>query len=256
MAAEITVYHIGGETDEIGPIECVKKAGFPLKLVTFEATEGQCIDDSDKPEVEFYINKHPMSSGLYRPNTRYVNEVFADASITWGTNTALERIIKVSTTSIDAVREKRGDQPDVLSIDAQGAELRILRGATKTIRNVLCVVNEVEFAQIYEGQPLFDDQMAFLRPYGFRLMDLFSMQEWHHGRKFGKGFITVAEAVWLRHDYENLSADQIETLAMIAAGFGRLSYTLLLLERLGGKTQNKWLNDLWEFRNHEELRRL
>lgn len=253
MATEIIVYHVGGETDEIGPIDCVRKAGFPIKFVTFEATEGECIDEREG-EAEFYINKHPMSSGLYRPNPRHTDEVFADASITWGTNTALERTITVGTTTIDKVREKRADQPDVLSVDAQGAELRILRGAAETLRNTLCVVTEVEFAPIYLGQPLIDEQMAFLRPYNFRLMELFSMQEWHHGPKFGKGFITVAEAVWLRHDYEALDDAQTETLAKIAAGFGRLSYALMLIGRLKGNVTDAWLRELWRFRDYPGLR--
>ena len=249
MASEIVVCHVGGGSDEFGPMEKVQKAGFAMKLLTFEAMEGVCVDDRIG-EADFYVNKYPMSSGLLPTNPRYAGETFDKSGITWGANTALDKTVRVKTTTIDAM----GIKPDVLSIDTQGAELRILRGAAETLRNVLCVVAEVEFAPIYEGQPLFDEQMAFLRPYGFRLMELFSTQQWHQGPKFGLGFLTVAEAAWLRFDYENLSAEQVETLAKIAAGFGRLSYTLVLLEHLKGQVENQWLRDLWHYRHDPELR--
>lgn len=253
MATEIVVYHVGGETDEIGPIECVKRVGFNMKLVTFEATEGTCIADKEE-DAAFYVNKQAMSSGLYRPNPRFVNEVFADGIWTWGQNTELSHEIPVRNTTIDALMAKGGVQPDVLSIDAQGAELRILRGAEQTLKNTLCCVTEVEFEPIYLGQNLFDEQMGHLRARGFRLMEIFSIQQWHHGPKWGLGFMTVGEAVWLRHDYENLTAAQTETLAQIAAGFGRLSYAMFLVGRLGGKVEDKTLRDLWQFRDHPVLR--
>lgn len=253
MATEVIVYHVGGESDEIGPIECLRRVGFDMKLITFEATEGTCIADKEE-DATFYINKHPMSSGLYKPNPRFVHEMFADGCWTWGQNTELDREIAVRNTTIDRLLESSGVQPDVLSIDAQGAELRILKGAEKTLRNVLCAVTEVEFEPIYEGQNLFDEQMTLLRSHGFRLMEIFSMQQWHHGLKFGLGFLTVGEAVWLRHDYENLTREQTETLAKIAAGFGRLSYAMFLIERLGGDVENTMLRDLWAHRNNPVLR--
>ena len=253
MASAIVVYHVGGGSDEFGPIERVKDAGFALHPVTFEALDGLCIDDKIG-EADFYLNKHPLSSGLLRANPRYTREVHHEApSITWGENCELDRIVRVKTTTIDELA-KNLPQADVLSMDTQGAELRILRGAAETLRSTLCVVNEVEFAPIYEDQPLFDEQMAFLRPYGFRLMELFSIQAWHPGPKFGLGFLTVAEAVWLRFDYENLTREQVETLAKISAGFGRMSFALVLLEHINGEVENEMLRSLWKFKDAPELR--
>lgn len=253
MASAIVVYHVGGISDECGPIDRVKEAGFELRLITFEALDGMCIDEKIG-EADFYINKHPLSSGLLRANPRYAREVHhAAPDITWGENCELDRIVRVRTTTIDTLA-KDLPQADVLSMDTQGAELRILKGASESLRSTLCVITEVEFAPIYEGQPLFDEQMAFLRPYGFRLMDLFSTQPWHPGPKFGLGFLTVAEAVWLRFDYESLTREQVETLAKIAAGFGRMSYTLVLLEHINGEVENDMLRSLWKFKDAPELR--
>jgi FkbM family methyltransferase len=249
----IIVYHVGGGSDEFGPMEKVRDAGFALKPITFEAMDGQCIDDR-VGEATFYVNKYPLSSGLLPTNPKYAREVHAEVpDVTWGQNTELDHTVQVRTITIDILANDL-EKPDVISIDTQGAELRVLRGASETLKDVLCVVSEVEFAPIYEGQPLFDEQMAFLRPYGFRLMELFSVQAWHQGPKFGLGFLTVAEAVWLRFDYENLSRERVETLAKIAAGFGRMSYAMALLEHINGEVENEWLQALWKFRDDPELR--
>ena len=250
METEIVVFHVGGGSDECGPIEKVRDAGFPLRFVAFEAMDGQCIA-AGEGEADFYVNKHPLSSGLFAPNPRYARETYDKSGITWGENTECDKVIRLRTTSIDAIAQ---EQPDVISIDTQGAELSILRGASETLRNTLCVVSEVEFAPIYLGQPLFDEQMAFLTPRGFRLMELFSVQAWSQGPKFGLGFLAVAEAVFLRFDYENLTRAQCETLAMIAAGFGRMSYVMILLEHINGEVENTMLRDLWAFRDSAELR--
>ena len=247
---EIVVYHVGGGSDECGPIEKVRDAGFPLRFVTFEALDGECIA-AGEGEADFYVNTHPLSSGLFAPNPRYARETYDKSGITWGENTECDKVIRLRTTSIDTIAQ---EQPDVISIDTQGAELSILRGAKETLRNTLCVVSEVEFAPIYLGQPLFDEQMAYLTPRGFRLMELFSAQTWYQGPKFGLVFLTVAEAVFLRFDYENLTRTQVEKLAMIASGFGRMSYVLVLLEHIRGEVTNPMLAALWEHRNNAELR--
>ena len=252
MATEIVVYHVGGGSDEIGPIERVREAGFPLNLITFEALDGQCIDDR-VGEAEFYINKHPLSSGLLKPNPRYARETYDHTQIAWGANTELDRVVPVRTTTLNILARDL-PQADVISIDTQGAELRILRGANDVLHGALCVVAEVEFVPIYLGQPLYGDQAEYLAPFGFRLMDLCSVQHWYQGPKFGLGFMTVAEAVWLRFDYESLARDRVEKLAMIAAGFGRMSYVMVLLEHINGEVENPMLQALWTHRNNPELR--
>ena len=47
-------------------------------------------------------------------------------------------------------------------MDIQGAELDVLKGAAKSIENVLTIVSEVEFIPIYNEQPLFGDVCTFL----------------------------------------------------------------------------------------------
>ncbi|OQW67634.1 MAG: hypothetical protein BVN29_01825 [Nitrospira sp. ST-bin5] len=83
---------------------------------------------------------------------------------------------------------------DFMKIDTQGSELEILQGAKETLRNqVVAVEVEVEFARLYDSQPLFRDVDSFLSGCGFTLFK-------------------IRRAEWVRRNYERrpyLSAGQL-----------------------------------------------
>ena len=54
---------------------------------------------------------------------------------------------------------------DFIKIDVQGAELDIFKGASNALKNVLNIVCEVEFIDVYENQPLFGDICNYLSQY-------------------------------------------------------------------------------------------
>lgn len=56
---------------------------------------------------------------------------------------------------------------DFLKIDIQGGELAVFQNARASLSGCLCVMTEVAFIPIYEGQPLIDAQMVELRGQGF-----------------------------------------------------------------------------------------
>jgi FkbM family methyltransferase len=58
---------------------------------------------------------------------------------------------------------------DLLMLDCQGAELSVLKGAGKRIRDIRWVFCEVSIDPIYEGAPLFGELHLFLRSSGFEL---------------------------------------------------------------------------------------
>ncbi len=61
---------------------------------------------------------------------------------------------------------------DFLKLDIQGAELAALKGASATLARTAVIQVEVEFAPIYQGQPLFAEVELLLRQAGFTLIDL------------------------------------------------------------------------------------
>lgn len=110
----------------------------------------------------FYEAVHPMCSSLYRPNEELMR-------LYQNTEAAmLKSVGSVDTVSLDyCAREKGINDLDFIKIDIQGAELDVLRGAGRTLRDVVAIVTEVEFIPLYVDQPLFGDVCEFLAELGF-----------------------------------------------------------------------------------------
>ena len=69
------------------------------------------------------------------------------------------------------VQEQQLSRIDFLKLDTQGSELDILRGGGDFLREISIIKCEVEFVQLYEGQPLFDEVVGTLASYGFRFFN-------------------------------------------------------------------------------------
>jgi len=74
---------------------------------------------------------------------------------------------EVSTRRLDDVPEAEG--LDLLKIDIQGAELMVFQNAVERLKSALVIQTEVEFLEMYKGQPLFAEVELFLRGQGFVL---------------------------------------------------------------------------------------
>jgi hypothetical protein len=74
----------------------------------------------------------------------------------------------VQTITFDQWADKNGVRAiDLLWLDTQGHELAILQAAPKMIHNIKVVLAEVSFIESYEGQPLYEDVVAWMGEYGF-----------------------------------------------------------------------------------------
>ena len=226
----IVIYHVGGgDVDEgIGPMDNLFKLKGDIRLVIFDmmgpsaprvthiSKDGipitlvnACVF-SGRQTRDFYLNKLPESSSLFPPAEQALKEhILYNGVDTWEQNTRLDRVMQVKTDSLDELAvELNLPRADVLSIDAQGAELEIMKGASRILRkDVLALQNEVEFFEIYAGQGLFHQQHEHLSRNGFRLFDIFNMQKWFPSGAIGKGFLTVGECVYFRF-YDVLQFEQ------------------------------------------------
>ena len=104
--------------------------------------------------------------------------------------------IDVSTLDIWA-KERGVTYVDYIKIDTQGAELSILKGGIKTLKNVKFLEVEVEFNPIYEGQPMFSDVDSFLRTYGFVLWKLSNLV--HYAKADESEIIMRSDAIHYDH---------------------------------------------------------
>lgn len=64
--------------------------------------------------------------------------------------------------------------PQLVKADVQGYELEVLRGASETLASADAVLLEVSFKELYEGQPLAHEVIAFLGDRGFAIADVCS----------------------------------------------------------------------------------
>ena len=144
------------------------------KIYAFEVDKEECIKLNEttkdglkfypyalgdkKEKRKFYETNHPMCSSLYEPNEKLI-KLYNNLSVA-----NLKRITEVNTIDLDSfIKKEKINSIDFIKIDIQGAELDVLKGAEKSLKNVLTIVSEVEFLPIYNEQPLFGDVCSFLK---------------------------------------------------------------------------------------------
>jgi FkbM family methyltransferase len=116
--------------------------------------------------ARFSLARYPGCSSLYTPDPRVI-DLFTSIGAGPGGNFTVTDVQEVQTRRLDDLEECPA--PDYLKIDVQGAELDVLRGATRALAGVVVLELEVEFVPLYAGQPLFGDIQVFLREHGFLL---------------------------------------------------------------------------------------
>jgi len=78
---------------------------------------------------------------------------------------------QVSVVTLDAFAKKhRLPSPDVVKIDVQGYEDRVIRGGRETIAKARYCIVELNLVQVYENSPLFSDVYAQLAELNFSLV--------------------------------------------------------------------------------------
>ena len=109
----------------------------------------------------FYETNWAPTSSLYPPNTELL-EKFHNLN-------ELVTLIKehqVQTHRLDEIPEI--DRVDFIKMDIQGSELKVLENGVNVLNTAVLVQVEVEFVELYKGQPLFSDVDSFLRSQGFQ----------------------------------------------------------------------------------------
>ena len=262
----IRVVDVGAMMYGTEPYETLRAAGL-ARVIGFEPQAEECARLNaahaargdrylphfvgDGSERTFHFLRHPASSSLYEPDLE-----LAEKFQQLGELYRVLRTQRVQTRRLDDIEEVR--PCDFLKLDAQGAELDIIRGGEQTVRQALVVHTEVEFVPLYKQQPLFADVDRALRAMGFAFHRFYSIA--------GRAFVPVvadnnpnkrisqmlwANAVYVR-DFmrlEELSAEQLLKLAVIARGIYRavdLAHLALAYHDRaeGGDLAAKYLNVL------------
>ena len=129
-------------------------------------------------EAILYEAKLNYSTGLYKTDMSYFSRLLnRDNGVIVD-----EHTIQVFTLD-EILKTHDVGWLDFIKLDAEGAELEILRGGERVLAspNLSGILSEIRFQREINHSPIFSDLDLFLRPHGFHLYDL----QFHHQSRHG-----------------------------------------------------------------------
>jgi len=136
----------------------------------------------------FHVAALPDASSLFSARS---------TGSTFDKYTQKKKSIEVNVTTLDEYcLGVKIDKIDILKMDAQGAELDILKGSKNLIENkrVGLIYTEVNFMKIYDGSCRFHDVAAYLDQLDYELHAIYDQ----HHNQFGR--LAWADAIFLPKD--------------------------------------------------------
>ncbi len=171
----LTVLDVGAALVERPPYQSLVDAG-RVQILGFEPDAAECerlnqqfgaphrffpVFAGDGQRATFHETNWGPTGSLYEPNTPIL-EMFQNLAELM-TPVAQH---PVQTTRLDDLAEI--DDIDYIKIDVQGSELAVFQNASRALSGALLIQTEVEFVEMYKGQPMFADVDTFLRGAGFQ----------------------------------------------------------------------------------------
>lgn len=203
----------------------------------------------DGCQATFYETNWFATGSLFKPN-RVLLESFQN----------LHEVVTL--VAQHPVQTKRLDdvdglgEVDFIKLDVQGAELLVLQNGERVVNDASVVQVEVEFVELYEGQPLFADVDRYLRSRGFVFHTFHELASrcfkplmYSNNPDQGIKQVLWADAVYVR-DWANLASLGSDKLAKYATLvhelFGSYDLCLYLLERLDRRSASAYASQYAE----------
>jgi FkbM family methyltransferase len=142
---------------------------------------------SSTGEMLFQINKRAVTSS-FLPANEYHKMNIASSNI---------KIEKVKITTIDDALQPYGvEHIDVLKLDIEGFEIEGFKGIKDIDKRVSVIFAEVNLIPTYEGQPLMDDVIIYMRNHNFNLVNFYGIIENQYHQA------TVTNLLFISNDFK------------------------------------------------------
>ena len=147
--------------------------------------------DEEKSNLNFFYTKKSECSSVLKPNFDHLNK-YPDQS-------RFEIISEKSFSSTTIDKEfKDTHVPDFIKIDVEGYALEILKGASKSFKNILGLEIECEFFELRKNQSLFNEVEKFLKNFDFEFIDFLNIIRWERNKHSYTGQPQVADVLFLK----------------------------------------------------------
>jgi FkbM family methyltransferase len=194
---------------------------------------------SEATTLRLNINRSPGTSSVLRANMALL-EQFPNVD-----RFRTDRVVELPAQTIDGL-VSTGQMPsvDFAKIDVQGAELAVLQGGGDHFGGHLVGLEvEVEFCELYTGQPLFADVLAYVRTLGLEMWDI-RKTYWKYERGCHvpgppKGRAVFGDALffrpltgladWLAALPRDAAKQKAAVLVMSALAYGYVDYAVAVL---------------------------
>ena len=256
MKDKFIATHIGGRSGSIG---FPKDTAFndSIGYIIFEADKN-CIEQikqrnpnakvypyfvgEKSGKVDFNINNSLFYSSVYDFNKKYKNYFRNKLGYDIVFENAFKVIKKINleATSLDELLEKKViPNIDFLSVNTEGSEYAILKGAKQSLKNIVAIETEINFIDRFKNSKLFSDIDQLLRDNGFIWAGVSGWGEYNTKRiqmEFrGKNMPLGCNALYLLNPNsiksEETSVNKLEKLAFASIVFGYTSIAFDALEK-------------------------
>ncbi len=257
MTEKIITYHIGGRSGSIG-FPKIDQFKDETKHIIFDADES-CIqqikdqwDNADvypyfignkNEEIKFNINYCPYTSSVYNFNNSYKDHFIeiGETDYVFGKVCETQKNINIKTDTLDNLHNKKLIPPaNFLSIDTQGSEFEVLKGAENLIKNSILAINsEISFVNVYKDSTLFNEIDSFMKKNHFMMVDILGFNTGYKriAKEFrGRGIPLQGEAMYFKDPKyiirNNLNSSDLLLIKLsyiaLAFGYTEFAYDTLL----------------------------